>query len=85
MELSADMKEKIVTTLAAGAAAFVVTKAVETSWRLFTGDKPPTDDDTDSSTLKVVLFAGVAAMAAAWARQEAVKKTNSYIAAHPFQ
>ncbi len=84
LELNADLKEKIAMTLTAAAAAFVVTKAIETGWKLATGNTPPSEDDVDDSTLKVVLFAGATAMAVAWARQATLKKTSSYIAAHPF-
>ncbi|MFT0761653.1 DUF4235 domain-containing protein [Actinomyces sp. F1_1611] len=83
MELNTEIKEKIATTIVAAAAAFAVTKAVDLAWKLATGQQPPTEED-DNSVLKVVVFAGVTAMAASWARQFALRKTNSYIAAHPF-
>ncbi len=84
MEISDEIKQKIATTIVAAAAAFIVSKTVDVAWKLITGDTPPSEEDPNQGTVKLVVFAGVTAMAAALARQLAVKKTQSYIAAHPF-
>ncbi len=81
MEISDDLKSKIATTLVAAATAFVVSKAIDTVWKMVTGDAPPSEDDPDVNPLPLAIFAGVTAVAAALTRQAAIKKTETYIAA----
>ena len=73
-----EIQEKIATTLAAGIAAFLVTKLIDAGWKLVTGKLPPDDDDDD--LLRLAVFAGLSAIAATIARRYALRGANRFVA-----
>ncbi len=81
MPLNDDLKIKLITMAAGGAAAFVISKIVDATWTAVTGDQPPADGDDDTNVLRLVTFAGLSAMAVALGRHYAVRQTNQIIAA----
>ena len=80
--MSDDVKNKLATALIAAATAFLVTKAIDMVWKMVTGNPPPSEDDPNTSTLRLALFAGITAVATALTRQATIKKTENYIALH---
>lgn len=72
---------KLATTVAAGAAAFLISKVIDTGWKKVTGEEPPTEDD-DKGLLSLVVFAAVSAAAVALAQRYAVRETNRFLASH---
>lgn len=75
-----DIKKKLVTSIVMGVSALVVSKAIETGWKLATGNDTPKEDDT-GHLIQLLVFAGVSAMAVAGAQRAALKQTNKFIAA----
>lgn len=84
MEITPALKQRIARQLAAAATALVVSKALEMTWKLITRKDIPSEEDDDQQIVSVAIFVGVTAMVASLARQFAIRRTDTYLAAHPF-
>lgn len=80
MEIAQDMKAKLATMAVAGLASLVISKAVDVVWKLATGKTPPGQGDDGASVARVVVFAGISAMAVALGQHYATKKTDEIMA-----
>lgn len=72
------LEDKILTSVVAGVAAFLVSKALDSLWTSVTGELPPDDDDDD--VWRLALFTGISAVAATVARRFAMRGAGRYIA-----
>lgn len=76
-----NIASKLTTTIVAGAAAFLISKVVDTGWEMITGEAPPTEED-DDGLLRLVLFVSISAAAVAVAQRFALRGTNRFLTAH---
>ena len=77
-----EIRDRIVTTLVAGAVGFIATKAVDTLWKAITRKDVPTEDDSQPMW-KFLLFTAISAVVAAAAQRGGAKRAGRYLAAHP--
>jgi len=74
-----DMTARIVTTVAALAAALVVQRAIAAGWKVVTGHPVPGADDDQVSTAELVTYAAVSAATVAVVRVIAARKATLLI------
>jgi hypothetical protein len=74
-----DTTARVVTTVAALAAAFVVHRAIAVGWKVVTGHPVPGADDDEVSTAELVTYAAISAATVAVVRVIAARKATLLI------
>ena len=74
-----DMTSRVVTTVAALAAAFVVQRAVAAGWKVVTGHSAPGADDGEVGLGEILTYAAISAGAVAVARVFATRRASHLV------